>query len=322
MDLNLTTQVGKLQVDGVIGNAPGPLKSIAECHEVGRSPASIITFGSLTNKKRIGNAGATYWTDGQRPVIIALNSIGLTNPGAEAVVDDVEDLKKHGKPVIISLAAESVDDFVIMASMFTNRGFSIELNLTCPNVEGHGIFAYDLDDTARVISRVRNAIGEDNLIVKLNPSFDDRYIEHMCGVLVGSGVDAIALSNTIPNSLVINQETLKPEISTMTLGGLSGKSIHPIVMGQVFKYRRFIREMGSDLSIICEGGIWSGFDIFAYFMVGGNFCRIATMYAEVGPKAFEQLLTEFIDEMEKRGIQSVSDIPKLRELTYPINEEN
>ena len=314
MALDMRTRVGKLLVDGVIGNGPGPRKSIEECHEVGLSPASIITFGSLTTKKRIGNAGVTYWTDGQRPVTTALNSIGLTNPGANNVLGSVEDLKRHGKPVIISLAAESVDDFVKMAAMFADRGFSIELNLTCPNVEGHGIFAYDLAETARVVSRVRHAIGEDNLIVKLNPSFDDRYIEDMCDVLVGGGVDAIALSNTVPHSLVINQETLEPEISPMTLGGLSGKSIHPIVMGQVFKYRRFLLEMGSDLSIICEGGIWSGFDIFAYFMVGGNFCRIATMYAEVGPKAFEQLLTEFIGEMEKRGIQSVSDIPKLREL--------
>ncbi len=322
MNLNLQTRVGKFQIEGVIGNAPGPRKSIEESHEVGRSPASIITLGSLTTKERMGNAGVTYWTDGQRPVMSALNSIGLTNPGVEAVLEGVNDLKSHGKPVIISLAAEFADDFVEMAAMFADRGFGIELNLTCPNVAGYGIFAYDLSETARVVSRVRHTIGEDNLIVKLNPSFDDRYIEEMCAVLVGGGVDAIALSNTVPYSLIINQETLEPEISPMTLGGLSGKSIHPIVMGQVFKYRRFLREMGSDLSIICEGGIWSGFDIFAYFMAGGNFCRIATMYAEVGPRVFEQLLTEFISEMEKRGITSVSDIPKLRELTFPISKEN
>lgn len=311
-DLDLRTRIGKVWVEGVIGNSPGPRKSIDECHEIGRSPASVITLGSITRKPRVGNSGTTYWTDEKRPVATALNSIGLRNEGTEEILERVEELKVHGKPVIVSLAAEMESEFLEMAEMFANRGLSIELNLTCPNVDRQGrILAYDLDLASRTIYRVRRAIGDDNLIVKLNPHFDTLYQEEMSRMLPDTGVDVVALCNTVPYGIVIDPDSLQPVISAMTFGGVSGRSVHPIVLGQVVRYRRLLP---AHIDIICEGGIWSGFDILAYFVGGGAFCRTATMYAEVGVKAFEQLTTQFIEEMEKRGLEALGSIPRLRDL--------
>ena len=270
--MDLRTRIGKVKVEGVIGNSPGPGKSIDESHQVGRSPASVITFGSLPLEPREGNSGEVYWA--QEAPEVALNSLGLP-------------------------------------AIFSGLGFTLELNMTCPNIEKKGIFAYNLEEVEKALQLVRKAAPDDNLVVKLNYHPDSSYIEAMCDVLINGGIDAVALCNTLPNGLVLGED-LKPVITPNNgLAGQSGKSIRPAVMGQVYQYRQILPP---DIDIICEGGIWTGFDILGYFAAGGNFCRIATMYAERGVKAFGELTFQFLEEMEKRGYESLTDIPRLEGL--------
>jgi dihydroorotate dehydrogenase (fumarate) len=308
--MDLRTRVGKVPVEGVIGNSPGPRKSIDECHQVGRSPASMIMLGSLTIESREGNAGDVYWSE--RVPEVALNSLGLPAKRLRDYIDHVGELERYGKPIVVSVAGFTAVEFGTLAKMFSGMGVTIELNMTCPNIEKKGIFAYDLTEVGMALHLVRLAVPTDNLVVKLNYHPDSRYIEAMCDTLINGDVNAVALCNTLPNGLVLDPETLQPVITPNSgLAGQSGSSIRPAVMGQVFQYRRILPP---DIDIICEGGIWTGFDILAYFAAGGNFCRIATMYAERGIKAFGELTFQFIEEMEKRGFESLADIPRLEDL--------
>lgn len=86
---------------------------------------------------------------------------------------------------------------------------------------------------------------------------------------------------------------------------MSGKAIKPLVMGQVQQYRELLPP---EIDIVAEGGIWTAQDMLEYFAVGASFCRIATMYAEKGPRAFTQLTSDFIDLMNERGFSTLADI--------------
>ena len=207
----ISSSVGTNELEGVIGNSPGPRKELAEWHEVGKSPAGMITVGSFTPEARAGNTGEVFWVDGIPS--IALNSLGLPSKSPEEYSDQIEELREYGTPINVSIAGFKPDDFVQLAKMFSKRGFILELNLTCPNVEGKGIFAFDLEATRRTISEVRQVVGSDTLIVKLNPHPDAAYIEAMCKILDEEKVDAIALCNTVPSCLVLNPSTLKPVIT-------------------------------------------------------------------------------------------------------------
>ena len=304
-DIDLHTTVGKIKIEGVVGNSPGPRKELAEWHEVGKSPAGMITVGSFTSEAREGNSGEVFWVDGMPTA--ALNSLGLPSKSPEEYSDEIEALRDYGTPIIVSIAGFSPGDFVDLARMFGNRGLSIELNLTCPNVKDKGIFAFDLEATRRTIAEVRQVVESDNLIVKLNPHPDAAYIAAMCKILDEERVDAVALCNTVPGCMVLDS-TLKPVITPNNgLAGLSGTGIKPIVTGQVFQYRQRLPTIG----IIAEGGVWNGRDILDYFVVGANFCRTATLYAQRGSVVFEDLIREFIGEMEKRGYGSLDEIPRL-----------
>lgn len=301
----LQTRIGNVEVEGVIGNSPGPLKGLPEWRSVGQSLAGMITVGSFTPEAREGNPGEVFWVDGIPTT--ALNSLGLPSKSPEEYSSEIEELREYGTTINVSIAGFKPDDFTRLARMFGNRGFGIELNLTCPNVEGEGIFAFDLEATRRTIADVRQVVGSDTLIVKLNPHPETAYIEAMCTILDDERVDAVALCNTVPNCLVLDS-ALKPVITPNNgLAGLSGTGIKPIVMGQVFQYRQRLPA----ISIIAEGGVWSGRDILDYFVVGANFCRTATLYAQRGAVVFADLTREFLEEMEERGFGSLADIPRL-----------
>ena len=68
----------------------------------------------------------------------ALNSIGLENVGLEAyVADKLPKLARENIDVIVSVAAEHIDEFKAIAEAFAPlEGYKgVELNLSCPNVE-------------------------------------------------------------------------------------------------------------------------------------------------------------------------------------------
>lgn len=303
----ISTNIGRdHELEGVVGNSPGPRKELADWHEVGKSAAGAITVGSFTSEMRPGNSGEVFWVNGIPTA--ALNSLGLPNKPPEQYSDEIEELRQYGKPIIVSLAGFKPEEYVKLAKMFADRGFIIELNLTCPNVEGKGIFAFDLQASRKTIIQVRQTIGNDTLVVKLNPHPDAGYIERMCVICDEEKVDTIALGNTVPNCLILDPNTLKSVITpNKGLGGLSGTGIKPIMMGQVFQYRHRLPTIG----IIAEGGIWSGRDILDYFVAGANFCRTATLYAQRGAKVFTDLTAEFLAEMESHKFEGIADIPVL-----------
>src|SRR4029450_10670500 len=90
-----------------------------------------------------------------------LNSIGLQNPGVDAVVDKYAATWSGWRvPVIVNVAGASVADYVAVTRKLEGvPGIAgIELNISCPNVGKGGLqFAIDASAAGEVTAPVRRA---------------------------------------------------------------------------------------------------------------------------------------------------------------------
>ena len=105
-----------------------------------------------------------------------LNSIGLQNPGVDAVIEKYAgEWTTWRAPVLVNVAGESVHDYVEVARRLDGvPGVAgIELNISCPNVGAGGLqFAIDAGAAAEVTAAVRRATDLP-LLVKLSPNVAD-----------------------------------------------------------------------------------------------------------------------------------------------------
>ena len=93
-----------------------------------------VVTKTITIRPRLGNPPPRIH---ELPVG-ALNSIGLENVGLDAYIKDkLPLLRDRGVGVVVSIAAETAEEFIEFAEKLAPlEGYqAIELNLSCPNVE-------------------------------------------------------------------------------------------------------------------------------------------------------------------------------------------
>ena len=127
-----------------------------------------------------------------------LNSIGLQNPGVDAVIEKYAGTWTGWRvPVIVNVAGESVEDYVEVARRLDGvPGVAgIELNISCPNVGKGGLqFAIDAGAAGEVTAAVRRATDLP-LLVKLSPNVAD--IRPIARAIADAGADALTAINTL-----------------------------------------------------------------------------------------------------------------------------
>ncbi len=135
-----------------------------------------------------------------------LNSIGLQNPGVDAVLERYAPRWATWEvPVIVNVAGESVEDYVAVARKLDEQPgvAGIELNISCPNVGKGGLqFALDARAAAEVTAAVRRAT-ELPLLVKLSPAATD--VRGIATAIEDAGADAICAVNTLSGMAIDRQ---------------------------------------------------------------------------------------------------------------------
>jgi dihydroorotate dehydrogenase (fumarate) len=58
----------------------------------------------------------------------------------------------------------------------------MEINLSCPNIEGHPQIAYDFDAAEQLLTRIRKVVNRP-MGTKLPPYFDPVHHDHMASIL-------------------------------------------------------------------------------------------------------------------------------------------
>ena len=257
-----------------------------------------ISFKGTTVEARDGNKSPRV-ADCQAGM---LNSVGLQNPGLDAVVaEEIPQLAELcSKPLIANISGFSVEEFVTCAkAMDSSEPVGIiEVNVSCPNVHAGGAnFGTDAGQTAEITKAVK-AVTSKPVYIKLTPNVTD--IASIAKACEDAGADGISLINTLLG-MRIDIKRRQPVLANR-MGGYSGPGIFPVAVRMVSQVREAV-----DIPIIGMGGISSAEDVIEMMMAGASAVQIGAANL-VDPWICKTIIEELPSLMEKLGIEKLSDI--------------
>jgi dihydroorotate dehydrogenase (NAD+) catalytic subunit len=226
-----------------------------------------------------------------------LNSIGLQNPGVDAVLERyAAQWAGWQVPVIVNVAGESIEDYVqVVRKLDLVPGIAgVELNISCPNVGKGGLqFAIDQDAAAAVTRAVRRAT-ELPLIVKLSPNVAD--IRPIAVAIADAGADALSAINTL-SGMALRRDRSGPFLGN-TYGGLSGPAIKPVALRIVYEVAQVV-----GIPIVAIGGVTGLDDVLDFLAAGAVAVQVGTaIFAD--PTLPVRLVDELAAECGRRGLAS------------------
>ena len=230
-----------------------------------------------------------------------LNSIGLQNPGVDAVIEKYGPIWQGWKvPVIVNIAGESIEDYVEVARRLDGvPGVAgIELNISCPNVGKGGLqFAIDRDAARAVTAAVRRATDLP-LLVKLSPNVAD--VRPIAKAIEEAGADAITAINTL-SGLAVSADRTRAFLGN-TYGGLSGPAIKPVALRVVYEVAQVV-----SIPIVGIGGVTSLADVLDFMACGAVAVQVGTaIFAD--PELPVRLGDELRAECLARGLSSCAPL--------------
>jgi len=193
-----------------------------------------------------------------------LNSIGLQNPGIDAFVSaHLPRLEELGVPIWVSVGGFSADDYALLCGALDecDAVATIELNLSCPNVEEAP------ETTAQLVAAAR-AETTKPLFAKLSPATWD--IRESARAVTDAGADGLSLVNTI-RGLALDGRTRQPRLAR-GVGGYSGPALRPIALACVFACAEAV-----DVPVVAMGGVVSGEDVLDLLAAGATAVALGTI---------------------------------------------
>ncbi len=237
------------------------------------------------------------------PVIYAdenciINAIGLSNPGIDNFGEEIKIAKRSKKPVIGSIFGNDPDEFSILASKMEQYGVSaLELNLSCPHVNGYGMeVGSDPELVTSIVEAVKSHV---NIPVysKLTPNTSDMIKQ----AIAAEKSDGYVLINTL-KAMKIDINARKPVLSNI-YGGLSGSSIKPVGIRYVYEVKKETKK-----TVIGVGGINSIDDALEYIMAGASAVEIGSAIYNSGTDIFNKLNSELVKYMDENNVDNIKEL--------------
>ena len=257
-----------------------------------------FSFKGTTKEARFGNPtpGIAECESGM------INSVGLQNPGVDAVIsDELPKLKEvFNKKVIANVGGFSVDEYVYNCERLDKEeqvGI-IEVNISCPNVHGGGMsFGTSPKDAALVTKEVKKVTNKP-VYIKLSPNVTD--IVEIAKACEDAGADGLSLINTLLG-MRIDLKSKKPVVANK-MGGFSGKAIFPVALRMVYQVYEAV-----SVPIIGMGGVSTAEDVIEMMLAGATGVQVGAANL-VEPYACKNIIESLPEAMKKYGIDSLENI--------------
>ena len=230
-----------------------------------------------------------------------LNSIGLENRGIDHYIREVLPTMAEARTrVVVNIGAEAVEDFIALAERLAGqeRVDALEVNLSCPNVQGGRLpFATDPRQAQAVIRGVRKATAKP-IWAKLSPNVTR--IDEMARAVEEAGADAITAVNTLLG-MAVNWRTRRPSLATVQ-GGYSGPAIKPVALRCAFACAQAV-----SIPVIGCGGIACAEDVLEFLVAGCTAVQVGTICFS-DPGHLGRLASEVDRLLEREGVEDVGDL--------------
>jgi len=295
---SLRVNLGPLELKNPTIAASGTFGTGEEYKDyVNLSSLGAIISKTVTLEERLGNPPPRLAESSSG----LLNSIGLPGPGIDTFIkEDLPLLRSSGTLAIISIAGEKATEYGELARRLSaEEGIAaLEVNISCPNIEGRGCFFSDDPDAAAgatASTRTNTALP---LFVKLSPLVTD--IVQIATSVLDAGADGLTIANTYP-ALLVDWQSRKPRLGNIT-GGLSGSAIKPITLRLVWLVASATRA-----PIMASGGIMTAEDVLEYMVVGAAASQIGTANF-LDPQITMKILQDLENILAREGIADISSI--------------
>ncbi len=228
-----------------------------------------------------------------------LNGIGIQNPGIDAWIDStVGGFVRIPTAVWGSAVAHDIDGFGVVASKMERAGIGVvEVNLSCPNLEGVP-FALEPRTAAEVVATVRSAV---DVPIGAKLTSDAASIESVAVAVAEAGADWVVVANTVTGA-AIDPHTRRPLLSGMT-GGYSGDPVRPIALRSVLR----VASAAPDVPIIACGGVSHGDHVVEYMLAGASAVAIGTAHFSK-PRIAAQITKQLIRYGRKHGLETIAEL--------------
>lgn len=288
------TTIGSVKLSSPVMNAACSVaKTIEDVRALSATNISAVLVGSITVQPRGGNEEPRwYCTDN-----FALNSFGMPNGGIEFyrknLTQMVNIVHERNKAFILSIAGFTTKDYTELAKLADAYDVDIiELNLGCPNISIDGkqkpIVSFDKDKISEIINTVRG-ITPKNLTVKLSPYSNPAELQSVAKCIAESGqIAGVVTMNTFPNGFYAQDNN---PVLASNYGGMSGKAVLPISLGQV---RQFREHLPPDIAIIGVGGIENKQDAELFYKAGADAVQAATLIVRDGHNAINKISGDIV----------------------------
>lgn len=266
MNVDLSVNIAGVSFANPIMTASGCCgygEELAELYPL--STLGAIVTKSITLQPRLGHpAPRTAETASGM-----LNAIGLANVGVDAYIEEkLTFLEDQDTKVIVNVAGASLAEYVEVSSRLNDcpRVDMLELNISCPNVEGGMEIGTDCKATEEVVRAVKKVFSKP-VIAKLSPNVTS--IVDIAKAAEQGGADALSAINSLVGT-AIDIETWQPQL-TNNEGGLTGPAIKPVALAMVNAIHSSCR-----IPIIGIGGIATWSDVVEFLLAGATAVQIGT----------------------------------------------
>lgn len=227
-----------------------------------------------------------------------INAVGLSNPGVDAFVKEIEN--NDSVPIIVNLVGSTEDEFVSMVKKFDAlKILAYELNLSCPHVAKVGLEVGDDPELVNRIVKGMKSSTKKPVIVKVGLGASD--IVETARVARDAGADAITAINTI-RAMTIDIETGMPVLSNR-IGGLSGKAIKTVAVRCVYEISKNV-----GLPVIGCGGVYNWEDAVEFMLAGASAVQMGSVIGEKWLGAFNSITKGLSSYLAKRGMKSAREL--------------
>jgi len=261
--------------------------------------AGAVCLKGTTLEPRLGNAPHRI---AETPMGM-LNSIGLQNPGARAVVEEYLPLLDFSETrFIANICGSTVEEYEEVTRIFEDSPVdAMEINISCPNVkEGGASFGNYPHMSAKVIEACRRATRKP-VIAKLSPNQTDIAENARC--CIEAGCDAFAVINTLMG-MAVDIRTRRPVLGNVQ-GGLSGPAIKPIALLKVHQVYQVCKN--HDIPIIGQGGITTVEDALEFIIAGASAIGVGTALF-YDPLVCKKINAGLSDYLRRQGLDNIREL--------------
>jgi len=269
MDFDLSVRIGKIELKTPVIIASGVWPYEEEfwreerLHGVGAVCTKAI---SLNN--RAGNSGTRLW---ETPAGM-LNSIGLQNIGVGSFIEKYHSMLINcGCPVIANVVMESEAETAETLMRLRDSGCisAVELNISCPNVDGDGMAWGISEHGAAAAARLARKSWDGPLWVKMTPQAP--YPAGVARAIESEGADALVVANTWLG-MAMDITKAKPAF-VRTVAGLSGPAVFPLALRLVWDVCGAV-----SIPVIGCGGVTTSADCAAMMLAGAYAVEAGTAF--------------------------------------------